>query len=82
MFICLYEVTERPESTLNLVLHLILADSLWIGKCKTPLAFDSISPIRKGCEVILKQLAANHYKGTTGERSCESSLERRKFYYK
>ncbi|WP_187388202.1 chromophore lyase CpcT/CpeT [Seonamhaeicola marinus] len=74
----IYEVTRASDSTFKSAIYTLPSDSLWIGKWKTPLAFVSIAPtsikIRKGCEVILKRLGDNHFKGSTGERSCESSL--------
>jgi hypothetical protein len=74
----IYEVKRLTDSTIGSFIYTIPNDSLWIGKWKTPAAFDSIATkdiaIRKGCEVILKRLGKDHYKGSTGERSCESTL--------
>jgi hypothetical protein len=74
----IYEVKRLTDSTIGSFIYTIPNDSLWIGKWKTPAAFDSIATkditVRKGCEVILKRLGENHYKGSTGERSCESTL--------
>ncbi len=73
-----YEVTRLNDSVISSAIYNLPADSLWIGKWKTPLAFDSISKadlsIRKGCKVLLKQLGKNHYKGETGNKTCESTL--------
>ncbi len=74
----IYELTQIDENTFSSAIYTIEHDSLWIGKWKTPQEFDklTIEDVSKkaGCEVILKRLDKNHYKGQTGERSCESTL--------
>ena len=74
----IYEVTQLDENTFSSAIYTITNDSLWIGKWKTPKAFDQLSleDINKkdGCEVILKRLKPNHYKGNTGIKTCSSSL--------
>ena len=74
----IYEVTRLNDSTLSSAIYTIPNDSLWIGKWKTPAAFDSISKtdltLRTGCEVLLKRLGDNSFKGKTVETSCESTL--------
>lgn len=74
----IYEVTQLDENTFSSAIYTIKNDSLWIGKWKTPKAFDQLSleDINKkdGCEVILKRLKPNHYKGNTGIKTCSSSL--------
>ena len=73
-----YEITRLNDSIISSAIYKLPADSLWIGKWKTPLAFDSISKadltLRNGCEVLLKRLDKNHYKGETGNKTCESTL--------
>lgn len=73
-----YKVTRLNDSLFSSAIYTIPADSLWIGKWKTPEDFNSIQPEdlveRDGCEVILKRMGKNHYKGTTGVKTCKSSL--------
>ena len=74
----IYEVTRMTDSTFSSAVYNLPVDSLWIGKWKTPKAFDSISmddiALKKGCEVILKRIGPNHFMGETGKQTCESSL--------
>ncbi|MEM7186827.1 MAG: chromophore lyase CpcT/CpeT, partial [Bacteroidota bacterium] len=53
-------------------------DSLWIGKWRTPEAFDSISPndleLREGCAVILQRVGDQHFAGQTNSDRCKSTL--------
>lgn len=74
----IYEVKRLTDSTFASYIYQIPNDSLWIGKWKNPKTFDSISPkdieMKKGCEVLLKRLAKNHYKGSTNEADCESTF--------
>lgn len=73
-----YEVTRQNDSIISSAIYKLPNDSLWIGKWKTPAVFDSISKadliLRNGCEVLLKRLGKNHYKGETGNKTCESTL--------
>jgi len=74
----IYEVTRVNDSLFSSAVYEIENDSLWIGKWKEPNAFDSIPKqsvvLKKGCEVYLKRIGANHYTGSTKENSCPSSL--------
>ena len=74
----IYEVTQLNDSMFSSAIYTIANDSLWIGKWKTPQAFDTLSmdsvTKKEGCEVILKRIQPNYYKGETGEKTCESSL--------
>jgi len=73
-----YEVTRLNDSVFSSAVYSLPVDSLWIGKWKTPKAFDSISKtdlsIRKGCEVLLKRVNKDYFAGKTGDNTCESSL--------
>ncbi|MDG5492423.1 chromophore lyase CpcT/CpeT [Psychroserpens sp. SPM9] len=74
----IYEITRLNDSMYNSAAYTIENDSLWIGKWKTPEAFqeltlDQISK-KEGCEVLLKRLDADYFKGETGEKTCESTL--------
>ncbi|MBO6606269.1 chromophore lyase CpcT/CpeT [Psychroserpens sp.] len=74
----IYELTQLDDTTFSSAIYTITNDSLWIGKWQTPKDFDKLTMSdvskKEGCEVILKRLDKNHYKGQTGERSCESTL--------
>lgn len=73
-----YQVKRLTDSTFTSEVYTLNTDSLWIGKWKTPKAFDSISTqditLKKGCDVILKRLSKNHFMGKTGNSSCISTL--------
>lgn len=74
----IYEVTRASDSTFSSAVYKLDVDSLWIGKWKTPKAFDSISlkdiALKEGCEVILKRITPNHYIGKTGDNTCISTM--------
>lgn len=74
----IYEITRLNDSVLSSAVYSIPNDSIWIGKWKTPAAFDSISKadlmLRKGCEVLLKRIKEGHFAGKTGDNTCESTL--------
>lgn len=74
----IYEVTRTSDSTFSSAVYNLDVDSLWIGKWKTPKAFDSISlkdiTLKKGCDVVLKRTAPNHFIGKTGDASCVSTM--------
>ena len=73
-----YEVTQLNDSVFSSAIYSIEHDSLWIGKWKTPEAFDTL-PMdqvtkKEGCEVVLTRIKSDYYKGKTGEKTCESTL--------
>ncbi len=74
----IYEVTQLNDSIFSSAVYTIENDSLWIGKWKTPKAFDSLTinqvSKKEGCEVLLKRIDADYFKGVTGEKTCESTL--------
>lgn len=74
----IYEVTQLNDSLYSSAIYTIKDDSLWIGKWETPKAFDNLTmdhvSKKEGCEVILKRITPNYYKGKTGDKSCESTL--------
>lgn len=74
----IYEVTQLNDSVYSSAIYTIENDSLWIGKWKTPEAFDTLDmnkvTKKEGCEVLLKRMEPYYYKGETGEKTCESSL--------
>ncbi|WP_299521577.1 chromophore lyase CpcT/CpeT [Winogradskyella sp.] len=74
----IYEVTRLSDSTFSSAVYSLDVDSLWIGKWKTPKAFDSISlndiALKKGCEVVLKRMSEKRFMGKTGDTTCVSTL--------
>ena len=74
----IYEVSQLNDSIYSSEIYTIENDSLWVGKWKTPEAFDLL-PMenvskKEGCEVRLKRIKPNYYKGETGKKTCESTL--------
>lgn len=74
----IYKVSRLNDSTFTSEIYTIKDDSLWIGKWKTPKAFDTLSKahitLRNGCKVLLKRKSDTHFIGETGKRTCESTL--------
>lgn len=74
----IYEVTQVNDSMFSSAIYTIEHDSLWIGKWKTPKAFDALSmdqvSKKEGCEVLLKRIESDYFKGETGDKTCESTL--------
>lgn len=74
----IYELTRLTDSTFSSAIYNLDIDSNWIGKWQTPEAFDSISlediELKEGCAVILKRIGKNHFKGSTGDRTCLSGF--------
>ncbi|WP_422105705.1 chromophore lyase CpcT/CpeT [Winogradskyella sp.] len=74
----IYEVTRLSDSTFSSAVYALNTDSLWIGKWKTPKAFDSISlkdiALKDGCEVVLKRISEKHFMGKTGDTTCVSTM--------
>ena len=73
-----YEVTQLNDSVFSSAIYTIENDSLWIGKWKIPEVFDAL-PMnqvskKEGCEVLLKRIKADYFKGETGEKTCKSTL--------
>lgn len=74
----IYKVSRLNDSIFSSEIFTIASDSLWIGKWKTPKAFDTLHleniTLRKGCEVLLKRKNPMHFSGKTGEKTCGSTL--------
>lgn len=74
----IYEVTQLNDSVFSSAIYTIENDSLWIGKWKTPEAFDTLTmdqvSKKEGCEVLLKRIKSEYFKGATDEKTCESTL--------
>ncbi|WCO02396.1 chromophore lyase CpcT/CpeT [Psychroserpens ponticola] len=73
-----YEVTQLNDSMFSSAIYTIEHDSLWIGKWKTPETFDTLTmeqvSKKEGCEVVLKRIKSDYFKGETGNKTCESTL--------
>ncbi|MEL6812621.1 MAG: chromophore lyase CpcT/CpeT [Bacteroidota bacterium] len=73
-----YKVTRLNDSTISSAVYTLPNDSIWVGKWKTPEAFNAISPsdlsLREGCAVLLEWVGDKHYKGATSKDGCKSSL--------
>lgn len=74
----IYEIKRLNDSTLQSIIYKLPTDSLWIGKWKTPDDFNTMREgsliLRNGCEVLLKKIGDNHFKGSTGKKTCQSNL--------
>lgn len=74
----IYELTRIDEHTFSSAVYTLPNEKEWIGKWASPKDFDATSKssleLRKGCEVILKRIGKNHFKGQTANNSCVSSL--------
>lgn len=73
-----YELKQLNDSVISSAVYTLPNDSLWIGKWRTPQAFDSISAsdlvARDGCAVLMKRNEDNYYQGATHENACKSTL--------
>ena len=73
-----YKLERTADDVLGSSVYEIPNDSLWIGKWKTPEAFNSLKPedlkARQGCTVYLKSDGAGGFEGSTREMTCLSSL--------
>ena len=74
----IYEIKRNEKGQLASYVYTLPQDSLWIGKWKTPEAFEKIKEndltIRDGCEVLLKKTAEATFEGKTQNGTCESVL--------
>lgn len=74
----IYKVSQRGADEFVSEIHTLKNEKDWIGKWKTPEAFDALPEseieLKQGCEVVLKRVAKNKYVGSTGEKTCPSEL--------
>ena len=73
-----YEIQEVDKGFISRVYELPDPDAV-IGKYKaTDPVWSTITPdmltIREGCDVIMKQIGTDHYKGSTVDKNCQSTL--------
>ncbi len=74
----IYLVEDLGDGKFSSAVYAMEADSIYIGKWKTPDFFDqfdeSILVERNGCAVFLEKREDGIYAGSTRERECESKL--------
>lgn len=73
-----YKLSMNEDGEYVSTIYKLPQEERWIMGWKDSRRWDALKPeqleLREGCEVILKRLAKNHYKGATGETSCKSTL--------
>ena len=73
-----YELRDMGDGVVESHVYKIPADSLWVGKWRTPEAFEvlALSDLEhlEGCEVRLTQVGEGHFSGATGDQTCPSVL--------
>lgn len=73
----IYKVSQRGDEFVSEI-HTLKNEKDWIGKWKTPEAFESLTEsdieLKPGCEVVLKRVGKNKFAGQTGIKTCPSEL--------
>ena len=73
----IYKLTQKGDAFISEI-HTLKKEKEWIGKWKTPEAFDALSEsdieLKPGCEVVLKYIGNNKFAGQTGNKTCSSEL--------
>jgi CpeT protein len=73
----IYKISQRGNEFVSEI-HTLKNEKDWIGKWKTPEAFDALSEndieMKQGCEVILKRIGKNKFAGQTGIKTCLSEM--------
>ena len=73
----IYKITQKGDAFISEI-HTLKNEKDWIGKWKTPEAFDALSEndidLKQGCEVTLKRISKNKFAGETGNKTCPSEL--------
>lgn len=74
----IYKISQINENEFVSEIHTLKNEKDWIGKWKTPEAFDSLTENdidkKEGCGVVLKRLGKNKFSGSTGNKTCPSEL--------
>jgi len=74
----IYKISQRGENEFVSEIHTLKNEKDWIGKWKTPEAFDALTEqdieLKAGCEVVLHREDKNKFSGRTGEKTCPSEL--------
>ena len=73
----IYKITQKGDEFISEI-HTLKNEKDWIGKWKTPEAFDALTEndieLKQGCAVTLKRIAKNKFAGQTGYKTCPSEL--------
>ena len=73
----IYKITQNGDQFISQI-HTLKDEKTWIGKWKTPEAFDALTEndieLKQGCEVVLKRVGKNKFSGKTGDKTCPSEL--------
>ncbi|WP_298119831.1 chromophore lyase CpcT/CpeT [Flavobacterium sp.] len=73
----IYKISQHGNEFVSEI-HTLKNEKEWIGKWKTPEAFDKLSEtdieVKQGCAVVLKRIDKNKFSGATGNKSCPSEL--------
>lgn len=73
----IYKITQNGDQFISQI-HTLKDEKAWIGKWKTPEAFDALTEndieLKQGCEVVLKRVGKNKFSGKTGDKTCPSEL--------
>ncbi len=74
----IYKISQRANNEFISEIHTIKNEKDWIGKWKTPEAFNALSEkdieLKPGCEVVLHRIEKNKFTGATGLKTCASEL--------
>lgn len=73
-----YKIEKVNDELFRSIVYTLPNPKDFIGKWKTPTAFDVINPdslaLRDGCDVYLRKVADKYYRGATKEGTCKSTL--------
>ena len=74
----IYKISQLGSNEFISEIHILKNEKDWIGKWKTPDAFDALGDndieLKPGCGVNLKRVDKNKFIGSTGEKTCPSEL--------
>ena len=74
----IYKISQRGDNEFISEIHTLKNEKDWIGKWKTPEAFDKLTQdeieLKQGCEVVLTRIGKNKFSGQTGIKTCPSEL--------
>ena len=74
-----YKIEKVDDELFRSIVYTLPNPEDFIGKWKTPSAFDVINPdnlaLKDGCDVYLRRVADKYYRGATKEGTCKSTLD-------
>jgi len=81
-----YQVTQDPDGRFRSVVYTLAEPTRFIGVWQTPALMDSISPadldLREGCDIVLAwNPEKGTYTGSTGDKTCQSSVRGARWAY-